>query len=274
MPSQAHAHSALGQHHFLRGQHAESGCSPGLLTCSRTHPHPTAKLRGEEPPTECRGSLHRGRRQGHLVPPAQLKQAAGRIARVPTTHHGPPGARGAKPGLSLPVATEGDTPVHREEIKVSFFKSLITFLESQTPLLRARSQGTWAQNARFPGEAKPRSPAPAQPGKGGRAPSSARAPWPCSRRVCTPVPAPPPLTRRLCTGSRVAGEARAEAVWSCRGGGRLCASNTPGPARLSRGGAATPAALGLSVRTRLGESWPRWIPGRPGAADPGRRGDA
>lgn len=55
-------------------------------------------------------------------------------ARAPTTHHGPPGARGAKPGLSLPVATEGDTPVHREEIKVSFFKSLLTFLESQTPL--------------------------------------------------------------------------------------------------------------------------------------------
>lgn len=163
-------------------------------------------------------------------------------------------------------------------MQVSLCKSLLAFLESQTPLLRARSQGTWAQNARFPGEAKPSSPAPAQRGKGGRAPSCARAPWPCSRRVCTPVPAPPPLTRRLCTGSRAAGEVRAGVVWSCRGGGRLCASNTPGPARLSRGGAATPAARpaapGLSARTRLGESWPRWIPGRPGAADPGRRGDA
>ena len=49
---------------------------------------------------------------------------------------------------------------------MSLYESLLTFPESQTPLLRARSQGTWAQNARFPGEAKPPSPAPAQPAKG------------------------------------------------------------------------------------------------------------
>ena len=62
-----------------------------LLTCSRTHPHPTAKLRVEEPPTECLGSLHRGRRQGHLVPPTQLEQAAGRMR----AHYAPRAARPA-----------------------------------------------------------------------------------------------------------------------------------------------------------------------------------
>ena len=183
-----------------------------------------------------------GGRGTWFLPPSWSRQLGG---CAPTTHHGPPGQPGAKPGLNLPVAAKGDTPVRREEMQVSLCESLLTFPESQTPLLRARSQGTWAQNARFPGEAKRPSAAPAQPAKGAahRAAPGALA---LQQAGVRPGPGAPPLTRRLCTGSRAAGEARAEVAWSCQGGGRLCASNTPGPARLSRGGATTPAAPGRS----------------------------
>lgn len=205
-----------------------------------------------------------------FLPPSWSRQL-GRCA--PTAHHGPPGAPGAKPGLNLPVAAKGDTPVRREEMQVSLCNLLLTFPESQTPLLRAGSQGTWAQNARFPGEAEPPSPAPAQPAKGaahGAAPGALA----LEQAGVRPGPGAPTTYPKPLhwLSRRGGGSVRGGVVLPGRRPALRLKYARPGTPLPGRGH--TPAAPGLSVRTRLGESWPRWIPGRPGAADPGRRGDA
>ncbi|CAN0542471.1 unnamed protein product [Rangifer tarandus platyrhynchus] len=52
-----------------------------------------------------------------FLPPSWSRQLGGCAS---TTHHGPPGAPGAKHGLNLPVAAKGDTPVRREEMQVHY----------------------------------------------------------------------------------------------------------------------------------------------------------
>lgn len=150
-----------------------------------------------------------------------------------------------------------------------------TYSLSLSPLSRgldddahSAAQGSPAVGARCPlpaarGPAKP-SASPGSPRalrRGRRAEQLPGRPRPCATRAAStasspPVPAPAPLTPLQGTGSRAPCAAPGEAVLS-RTGRQLCASNTPGAARLSQGGAATPRTPSLARGTGWASPGPR-----------------
>nr|XP_031534649.1 basic proline-rich protein-like [Vicugna pacos] len=226
----------------------------------------------QEPPDRVPGQCPLWKGQGHLVPPARVEWGLGvRSARPPRTAagSGQPGAGGRKAGAESPQVSRAPPGVRRHTRPQR---------GSADSLSRARSLRTrgWnrahrsapphAVGARGPLPPGSQAPAPAQPSRGTAHRAAAGA---ASRRVPMRVPAPhnthptPSLARLPRGGSGRGGEVLA--------GRWLRASNTCGQARLSRGGAATPA----SPAPPCGPGWasprPRWTAWRRGSRAQRRR---
>lgn len=244
MPTQA-----LGHHHFLCDLHPERG---GSRCGARAWPKNSCA-----PPSPAAAQPSQGRRtrlqspwagpplagKADPLPNPKRGRAAGVAERpLPPPHNTP--ARG-RDAVAEAASRRGGAP--RPHARPgTFCKAPLTFPASQTALSRG-VKGDGPLPRTVPGSSRD-----------ARLSAAARRPRPQGRQAPSPrpgalVPArprppagsprapPPPLTLRLGARALAAGPASAEVVRSLTGRW-LSASNRLGPARLSRGGAATPAA--------------------------------